>query len=107
MNQIVEITSINELNAEMNGKKVHIKCHIRRSRAKGKFCYLELDDGLFSVQAILSKSNTISGEILKQVATIPFRSNVDVIGIVSYIDVAPIHCSQKDIELILEKVISI
>lgn len=102
-----ELTAIQNLTPDIGGNSVRIRCRIRRSRHKGKLCFLELEDDLCSVSAILMKSEIINRDIIQRVSYIPFGTLVYVKGIVSRIDVSPIRCSQKDVQIILSEVICI
>jgi hypothetical protein len=59
-----EFTAIQDLTPDIGGTPVRIRCRIRRSRCKGKLCFLELEDDFCSVLAILMKSERINRDIL-------------------------------------------
>eukprot|EP00762_Andalucia_godoyi_P001932 ANDGO_05954.mRNA.1 Aspartate--tRNA ligase len=95
--------SLKNLDESAAGTEVRVRCRVHNSRSKGKLCFLVLRDGLYSAQAVLFQSESISKDMVKFASGIPKESIVDVVALVSKPDQPIEKCSQKTIELHVRK----
>ena len=87
-----------EIDQNMAGSTVLVRARIHNSRSKGNNVFIELRENFSTVQACAFKSETISKEMIKYMASVPNESVVDVVGKVSVPD-KPIQSCTQQVEL--------
>jgi len=94
-------SNVQDLTKELKGQSVWLRCRIQASRKQSKFCFLELREGMNTVQAIAKD------ELLNFASTLTVETVVDVEALVD-VPPEPIKsCSQTDVELKITRLYSI
>lgn len=94
-------THVRELTKELNKQPVWLRCRVQTSRKQAKFCFLELRQGMNTVQAIAKD------EILNFATTLSVETVVDVEALVD-VPPEPIKsCTQTDVELKITRLYAI
>eukprot|EP01028_Stygiella_incarcerata_P004706 TRINITY_DN204_c0_g1_i1.p1 TRINITY_DN204_c0_g1~~TRINITY_DN204_c0_g1_i1.p1 ORF type:complete len:543 (-),score=170.55 TRINITY_DN204_c0_g1_i1:195-1823(-) len=96
-------TQIEALDTELAGKKVVLRARIHSSRSKGKLCFVVLRHQMFTVQAMLCVSETVPKDMIRFAAGLPKESIVDVYGEVSPVETKIESCTQKNVEINVER----
>eukprot|EP01098_Paradermamoeba_levis_P017003 TRINITY_DN94_c0_g1_i2.p1 TRINITY_DN94_c0_g1~~TRINITY_DN94_c0_g1_i2.p1 ORF type:complete len:508 (-),score=165.61 TRINITY_DN94_c0_g1_i2:134-1606(-) len=94
---------VKDLGPAAAGQEVWVRVRIHQSRGKGKICFLLLRQQSFTIQAVLSVTDTISPEFLKFAHSLNNESIVDVLGEVKTVTNKIESATQKDVELHVKK----
>lgn len=98
---LVPVKSIDEPLADSS---VWIRGRIHTSRSKGKQCFFVLRQQIHTIQCILFVSDVIDKEMIKFVAGIPKESIVDVEGTVKKVPKPVESCTQKNVEISVQRI---
>eukprot|EP00274_Cyanoptyche_gloeocystis_P006083 CAMPEP_0196666558 /NCGR_PEP_ID=MMETSP1086-20130531/64582_1 /TAXON_ID=77921 /ORGANISM="Cyanoptyche gloeocystis , Strain SAG4.97" /LENGTH=540 /DNA_ID=CAMNT_0042003769 /DNA_START=78 /DNA_END=1700 /DNA_ORIENTATION=- len=89
-------------NLTAGDQPVWIRARIHTSRGKGKLCFLVLRQGFATVQAVVS-ADSVPKEMVKFASSLAKESIVDVLGLVTASPIPVESCSQKSIEVQVQK----
>ncbi|XP_038645852.1 aspartate--tRNA ligase, cytoplasmic [Scyliorhinus canicula] len=98
------LVHVKNLTEEKADQVVWLRSRVHTSRAKGKQCFLVLRQQQFNVQGLVAVGDHVSKQMVKFAANISKESIVDVEGIVRKVDQKIESCSQRDVELHIEKI---
>ncbi|KAF1992237.1 aspartyl-tRNA synthetase [Aulographum hederae CBS 113979] len=74
---------LSDTGSKEDGSETHLRVVVRNARSQSaKLAFLDLRDGLSSIQAVIAASETLSRQMVKFASTLNPESLVDVIGIV-------------------------
>ncbi|XP_054717881.1 aspartate--tRNA ligase, cytoplasmic-like [Uloborus diversus] len=99
-----KLSSVKSLETDLGEEKVWIRGRLHTSRAKGKQCFFVLRQQQYTIQCLLSVSETTSKQMVKFVANITKESIVDVEGFIRASPQMIDACSQKNVEMHVTKV---
>lgn len=94
-----ELTSLEKLSSELDGKDLIVRARVHTSRGVGKQCFLLLRFGVYSVQAIVSVDDNHSENLIAFCKSIPKESIIDIYGTVRKAPEAVESATIKDVEL--------
>ncbi|KAM9984993.1 hypothetical protein ACTFIY_009416 [Dictyostelium cf. discoideum] len=95
-----EWTDVSQLTESLVGKSVLIRARLSTSRLQGaNLCFVQLRDGLYTVQAVVAKGGSNSKSMVQFVGQVPKESIVDVQATVVSTSVPIESCTQKSVEL--------
>ncbi|CAI2348403.1 unnamed protein product [Caenorhabditis sp. 36 PRJEB53466] len=97
----LRVKDVNAINAT---KEVWVRGRVHNTRSKGKNCFLELRQGVYTVQVAMFLNDKISKQMLKFVSAISKESIVDIFATISKVESPIASCTQKDVELLAQKV---
>ncbi|KAF2076245.1 hypothetical protein CYY_002423 [Polysphondylium violaceum] len=98
-------TNIAQLDVAKDGQKVLVRGRVQASRLQGaNLCFVFLRDSLYTVQAVVAKSGSVSKNMVKFVGDIPRESIVDIEATVVKTKVPIESATQKDVELSVHSV---
>ncbi|XP_029045433.1 aspartate--tRNA ligase, cytoplasmic [Osmia bicornis bicornis] len=95
---------IKNLNPELENQTVWLRGRLHTSRAKGKQCFIVLRQQSSTVQGLAAVNETISKQMIKFISNITKESIVDVEAVVKRVPSKIESCTQKDVEVHIEKV---
>ncbi|XP_066299678.1 aspartate--tRNA ligase, cytoplasmic-like [Branchiostoma lanceolatum] len=99
------LVRVEELTPSLAGETVWVRARMHTSRAKGKQCFLVLRQQQFNVQALaFVNDKTVSKQMVKFAANITKESIIDVEGVVQKVAQPVESCTQRDVELHVERV---
>uniref|UniRef100_UPI00398EFC75 aspartate--tRNA ligase, cytoplasmic n=1 Tax=Pristiophorus japonicus TaxID=55135 RepID=UPI00398EFC75 len=98
---LVHVKNLTEAKAD---QVVWLRSRVHTSRAKGKQCFLVLRQQQFNVQGLVAVGDRVSKQMVKFAANINKESIVDVEGIVRKVEQKIESCSQRDVELHIERI---
>lgn len=93
------LTDVGKLESDLGDKKVWIRGRLHTSRAKGKQCFFVLRQRQYSIQCLLSVSETTSKQMVKFASVITRESVIDVEGFVRAVPQKIESCTQQDVEI--------
>ncbi|KFM63678.1 Aspartate--tRNA ligase, cytoplasmic, partial [Stegodyphus mimosarum] len=94
-----KLVPVSSLEHDLGDKKVWVRGRLHTSRAKGKQCFFVLRQRQYTIQCLLSVSETTSKQMIKFVASITKESIIDVEGFIRASPQKIESCSQKNVEL--------
>jgi len=95
---------VNDINKDKVEQRVLVRGRLHTSRGAGKQCFIVVRQKQYSVQAIVSASETVSKPMVKFATNITKESIIDVEGIVKAVDPKIQSCSQDDVEIHVDKI---
>ncbi|GBO38753.1 Aspartate--tRNA ligase, cytoplasmic, partial [Araneus ventricosus] len=98
------LVPVSSLEKDLGEEKVWIRGRLHTSRAKGKQCFFVVRQRQFTIQCLLSVSETTSKQMIKFVASITKESIIDVEGFIRASPQTIESCSQKNVEMHVTKV---
>ncbi|XP_055945919.1 aspartate--tRNA ligase, cytoplasmic-like [Argiope bruennichi] len=99
-----KLIPVSSLEKDLGEEKIWIRGRLHTSRAKGKQCFFVVRQRQFTIQCLLSVSETTSKQMIKFVASITKESIIDVEGFVRASPQKIESCSQKNVEMHVTKV---
>lgn len=97
-------TDIKNLILSLENQTVWLRGRLHTSRAKGKQCFIVLRQQSYTVQGLVTVNEKISKQMVKFISNITKESIVDVQATVKRVPSEIESCTQKDVEVHLEKV---
>lgn len=97
------LIGVKNLNKSMTNQKIWIRGRLHTSRAKGKQCFFVLRQQHYSVQCLVSVSQTVSKFMVKFVSSVTKESIIDVEGVVLSVPTKIESCSQQEVEVHVEQ----
>lgn len=94
-----KLVPVSFLENDHGAEKVWVRGRLHTSRAKGKQCFFVLRQRQFTIQCVLSVSETTSKQMIKFVANITKESIIDVEGFIKASPQEIESCSQKNVEM--------
>ena len=91
--------NIQDLNKNISGQKVLVRGRVHSVRAQSKNVFFTLRATTFTVQAILTKSDSATKDMLQFAGAIPRESIVDVEGVVTTVKDTIKSATQGDVEI--------
>ncbi|CAJ0955049.1 unnamed protein product, partial [Mesorhabditis belari] len=95
----IVFTELMNINKELDGKEIWIRGRIHATRSKGNSCFIVIRHRVHTAQLALFKSEQVSKQMIKFVASIPKESIIDVKAKVLVAEQEVAACTQKDMEL--------
>ena len=92
-------TALKDLSASQENQEVRIRSRLHNSRGKGGNCFIVLRDDIFTAQAIMFKSETISSQMVKFASHIPKESVIEIVGIVKKTPTPVKGCTVTEVEI--------
>jgi len=105
----VQYSHVEHITKELSNQIVTLRCRVQHSREKGKGIFLVLREGGFSIQGVAFqvKDKEHSKDLVKYISHLSKESIVDVVGVVTIVKEPVQYCTQKDVELQVEKIFCI
>lgn len=101
--QLFTFTEVIELDESFIGKVVRVRARVHTSRVQGNLAFVILRKGFSSIQALAFKSEHVSKDMIKFIEHVPRESIVDIVGEITKSKEEISACSQKTIELQIQK----
>ncbi|XP_011630534.1 aspartate--tRNA ligase, cytoplasmic [Pogonomyrmex barbatus] len=99
-----KFTVIKDLDISLKNQTIWLRGRLHTSRAKGKQCFIVIRQQSYTVQGLVSINEKISKQMIKFISNITKESIIDVMAVVMPVPLKIESCSQKDIEVHLEKI---
>ncbi|KAG8175427.1 hypothetical protein JTE90_002857 [Oedothorax gibbosus] len=93
------LVPVKSLDNDLGEERVWVRGRLHTSRAKGKQCFFVLRQRQFTIQCLLSVSETTSKQMIKFVASISKESITDVEGFIRASPQKIESCSQQNVEM--------
>lgn len=94
---------VKDLSPTVAGQQIWCRGRLHTSRAKGKQCFFVLRQQHYTLQCLLTVSDSVSKNLVKFAANISKESIIDVQGVVQISPIKIEACTQHDIELSVEQ----
>ena len=91
-------TPIIEVEKGLEGSAVLVRARVHKTRSKGNNVFIELREGVATLQACAFTSESVSKDMIKYMASVPHESIVDIVGKVLVPD-KPINSCTQQVEL--------
>ncbi|KAG7210404.1 hypothetical protein KM043_011936 [Ampulex compressa] len=98
-----KFTNIKDLDTKLEDQTVWLRGRLHTSRAKGKQCFIVLRQQSYTIQGLAVVNEKISKQMIKFISNITKESIVDVEAIVKRVPSLIESCTQKDVEVHIEK----
>lgn len=98
-----KFTDIKNLKPDLENERLWLRGRLHTSRAKGKQCFIVLRQQSYTVQGLIAVNERISKQMIKFVSNITKESIVDVEAVVKRVPSKIESCTQKDVEIHIEK----
>ncbi|KZC05753.1 PREDICTED: aspartate--tRNA ligase, cytoplasmic [Dufourea novaeangliae] len=99
-----KFTEVKNLTATLENEIVWLRGRLHTSRAKGKQCFIVLRQQSHTVQGLAAVNEKISKQMIKFISNITKESIVDVEAVVKRVPSKIESCTQKDVEVHVEKI---
>ncbi|XP_053997855.1 aspartate--tRNA ligase, cytoplasmic [Hylaeus anthracinus] len=97
-------TDVKNLVPSLENQTVWVRGRLHTSRAKGKQCFIVLRQQSYTVQGLAAVNEKISKQMIKFISNITKESIVDVEAVVKRVPSKIESCTQKDVEVHVEKI---
>ncbi|XP_393437.3 aspartate--tRNA ligase, cytoplasmic [Apis mellifera] len=94
---------IKDLNPNLENQNIWLRGRLHTSRAKGKQCFIVLRQQSYTIQGLAAVNNKVSKQMIKFISNITKESIVDIEAIVKCVSSQIESCTQKDVEIHIEK----
>lgn len=98
------VVNVGDLDQSFSEQSVWIRGRLHTSRSTGKLCFFVLRQKQFTIQCLLSASETISKQMVKFAASINKESIVDIEGLIKTAPTKIESCTQKHVEVHVKKI---
>lgn len=98
------VINVGNLDQSFSEQFVWIRGRLHTSRSTGKLCFFVLRQKQFTIQCLLSASETISKQMVKFAASINKESIVDIEGLIKTAPTKIESCTQKHVEVHVKKI---
>ncbi|PIC38988.1 hypothetical protein B9Z55_010823 [Caenorhabditis nigoni] len=95
---------VREVNVANATKDIWVRGRVHTIRSKGKNCFIVLRQGVYTVQIAMFMNDKISKQMLKFVSSISKESIIDVFATINKVETPIESCTQKDVELLAQRV---
>ncbi|CAL7933364.1 unnamed protein product [Xylocopa violacea] len=99
-----KFTDIKNLKQDLEDQTVWLRGRLHTSRAKGKQCFIVLRQQSYTVQGLATVSERVSKQMIKFISSITKESIIDVEAVVKSVPSKIEACTQKNVEVHIEKV---
>jgi len=101
--QKFKFVEVNELTDKLVGQEVRVRARVHTSRVQGNLAFVMLRKGMYSVQVVGAKSESVTKDMIKYIQHVPRESVVDVVGEVTLAKEEVLACTQKTVEVQIKK----
>lgn len=95
---------VKELNTKLENKTIWLRGRLHTSRAKGKQCFIVLRQQSYTVQGLAAMNEQISKQMIKFISNITKESIIDVEATVKTVPAIIESCTQKDVEVHIQRI---
>ncbi|XP_015178219.1 PREDICTED: aspartate--tRNA ligase, cytoplasmic [Polistes dominula] len=95
---------VKELNKQLENQTIWLRGRLHTSRAKGKQCFIVLRQQSYTVQGLAAVNEQISKQMIKFISNITKESIIDVEAIVKTVPAVIESCTQKDVEVHIQRI---
>ncbi|XP_033336549.2 aspartyl-tRNA synthetase [Megalopta genalis] len=99
-----KFTDIKNLSPALENQTVWLRGRLHTSRAKGKQCFIVLRQQSYTVQGLAAVNEKTSKQMIKFISNITKESIVDTEAVVKCVPSKIESCTQKDVEVHIEKI---
>ncbi|XP_017759883.1 PREDICTED: aspartate--tRNA ligase, cytoplasmic isoform X2 [Eufriesea mexicana] len=99
-----KFTDIKNLNPNLENQNVWLRGRLHTSRATGKQCFIVLRQQSHTIQGLAAVNEQVSKQMIKFISNITKESIVDIEAVVKCVPSKIESCTQKDVEVHIEKI---
>lgn len=99
-----KFTDVKNLAPNLENQRIWLRGRLHTSRAKGKQCFIVLRQQSYTVQGLAAVNERISKQMIKFISNITKESIVDLEAVVKRVPSKIESCTQKDVEVHIEKI---
>ncbi|XP_047369693.1 aspartate--tRNA ligase, cytoplasmic [Vespa velutina] len=95
---------VKELNKRLENQTIWLRGRLHTSRAKGKQCFIVLRQQSYTVQGLAAVNEQVSKQMIKFISNITKESIIDIEAIIKTVPAIIESCSQKDVEVHIQRI---
>ncbi|XP_012171568.1 aspartate--tRNA ligase, cytoplasmic [Bombus affinis] len=99
-----KFTDVKNLNPSLENQTIWLRGRLHTSRAKGKQCFIVLRQQSYTIQGLVAVNEKVSKQMIKFISNITKESIVDIEAVVKCVPSQIESCTQKDVEVHIEKI---